>query len=100
MTPIKIKMSPVTPGEFVKGNILPDELSVAGAAHHLGISRQSLYALLNDNKSITAEMAKRFELAFGVDAAILINHQAIYDAWKAEQRASELAESVTPFSYT
>ena len=100
MTPIDIKMSPVTPGEFVKGNILPDELSVADAARHLGISRQSLYALLNDSKSITGEMAKRFELAFGVDASLLINHQARYDAWKADQRSDELAESVTPFSYT
>ena len=88
---------PSTPGEFIRHSVLPEDLSVADAARHLGVSRQSLYALLNDQRGLTPDMAQRFELAFGVAASLLLNHQARYDAWQARHRAPALAESVTPF---
>ena len=99
MTPITVRMTPPTPGTFIKHTALPEEMSVAEAARHLGVSRQSLYALLNDQRSITPEMAKRFELAFGISAAMLINHQAWCDRHAADQREAELAEEVTPFEW-
>ena len=56
--------------------------AVAGA---LGISRQTLYDILNERQPVTAEMAVRFGKLFGNGAAFWLNLQRAHDLAIAER---------------
>jgi addiction module HigA family antidote len=64
-------------GEWLKTEIVtPAGVSVTALAKHLGISRQTLSALLNGNARLSAVMAIRFEKAFGIKAYTLLRMRA------------------------
>ena len=87
---------PVHPGELLKHDVVEAHgLSVAGAAKALAVSRQALSGLLNGRVSISADMATRFEKAFGVDMGLLLRMQASYDIAQARRRADRI--DVRPF---
>jgi addiction module HigA family antidote len=55
-------------------------------ADHLGISRQSLYAILNEERGLTADMAARLGRAFGNNPVFWLNLQSQHDAWHAARK--------------
>ena len=61
-------------------------MSKTAIAAALGISRQTLYDILNEKQPVTAEMAVRFGKLFGNGAGFWINLQRIYDLALAERR--------------
>lgn len=86
-----LKMHPslaVHAGEWLKSEIVePASVSVTDLATHFGVSRQALSTLLNGNASLSADMAIRFEKAFGVRADTLLRMQTTYEL--AQARAHE-----------
>jgi antitoxin HigA-1 len=83
-------------GEWLKEEIVePANVSVTDLAAHFGVSRQALSALLNGNASLSADMAIRFEKAFGVKADTLLRMQTAYDL--AQARAHEKNIKVKKF---
>ena len=98
MTQIKRGMTPTPTGMFVRGMCIPEDLSMTEIAKHLGVSRQSVYALVNGERRLTLDMAKRIELAFGTSAGLMLRQQAMHEQWLADQKAQELAETVIPFT--
>ena len=82
---MKIGMKPPHPGGFIKRSVLPDDLSVTAAAEVLNIGRPALSNLLNENASLSPEMALRIEKAFGVKMDTLLKMQARYDAYAMRQ---------------
>jgi len=68
---IKINMKPSHPGSVILNWILPEGMTITEAAKRLGVSRQSLDALVNERRSVSPEMAKRLELTFGGTARTL-----------------------------
>ena len=82
--------NPVHPGELVKANIDELELSVAQTASALGVTRQQLYNVIGGKSAITAEMAIRFEKAFGGSAAMWLRMQAAYDLAQLRQRKGKI----------
>ena len=79
--------------------ILPDGMSVTEIARRLGVSRQSVDALLNERRGLSAEMAKRIEMTFGGSAKLMMALQQRWDLAQLESRTGELAEQVTPFEW-
>lgn len=78
----------VHPGEWLRAEIVePAGLSVTDLAKHLGVSRQSMSKLFNGHQGLTAEMAIRFEKAFGLKADTLMRMQSAHEL--AEARAHE-----------
>lgn len=70
----------VHPGEWLKAEIVePYGLSVTLAAEKLGVTRQAMSGLLNGRAGLSAEMAIRFEKAFGLSADTLLRMQAAHD---------------------
>ena len=71
---------PVHPGEILREDVLPalgmTKTAVAGA---LGVSRQTLYDIINEKQPVTAEMAVRFGKLFGNGAAFWLNLQRAHD---------------------
>lgn len=83
--------NPPHPGTFVKMEIIEARgLTVTSAAEVLGVTRAALSAFLNGRASLSAEMAIRFEKAFGYPMDILMRMQNYYDIQQARRRASEV----------
>lgn len=77
---------PAHPGELLRDDILPAlRMSKSEIAEALGISRQHLYDILNENKPVSPEIAARLGKAFGDGAGVWLRMQAAYDAWHAER---------------
>ena len=83
--------NPVHPGIFLADELIePLGLTVTQAARALGIARQPLSAVLNGSAAMSADMAVRFEKAFGVSAGLLLRMQAAYALAEARKRAKQL----------
>jgi addiction module HigA family antidote len=78
---------PCHPGEIIREEVLkPLGLTVTDAAKVLRIARPTLSNLLNENASLTAEMALRIEKAFGPKMEHLMRMQLAYDLAQARKR--------------
>lgn len=75
--------SPPHPGQLVRSICEELPLTVTDAARALGVSRQALNNLVNEQAAITPEMAMRLEKAFGSTADMWLSIQAAHDAAKA-----------------
>ena len=68
------------PGELIREDLLPAlGVSKTELARSLGISRQTLYDILNERQPVTAEMAVRFGKLFGNGARFWANMQRAFD---------------------
>ena len=84
--------APAHPGGFLKTEIIePLGLTVTEAAGVLGVTRAALSALLNERAALSAEMAIRFEKAFGVPMETLMRMQANFAIAEARKRAGEIS---------
>lgn len=84
--------APAHPGEILREEVLP-ALGVPKTrlADHLGISRQTLYAILAEERALSADVAARLAKALGNSAAFWLNLQSQHDAWYAA-RSPEVAK--------
>ena len=81
----------VHPGEWLRSEIVePYGLSVTDTAAKLRVTRQAMSALLNGNAGLSAEMAIRFEKAFGIKVDTMLRMQAAYDLAQARMREQEI----------
>jgi antitoxin HigA-1 len=85
----------VHPGVWLREEMVePNHLSVTDLAKHFKVSRQAMSMLLNGRTGLTAEMAIRFEKAFGLQADTLCRMQSAHDLARARAHQSEI--KVTP----
>ena len=81
----------VHPGQWLRAEIVePAGLSVTALAERLHVTRQAASNLLNGNAGLSAEMAIRFEKAFGVRADTLMRMQAAHELAEARTREEEI----------
>src|SRR6267143_1988790 len=82
--------NPPHPGEIIKTLCL-EPLGVTGtqAAEALGVSRNTLSAILNGRAGISPEMAVRLSIAFTTSAESWLNQQTQYDLWHVERHRKE-----------
>jgi addiction module HigA family antidote len=89
-----IKLHPsfaVHTGVWLRTEIVePHGLTVSAAAEKLGVSRQAMSSLLNGRAGISAEMAIRFEKAFGLRADSLLRMQAAHDLAEARRHEKDI----------
>ena len=89
-----IKLHPsfaVHAGVWLRTEIVePHGLTVSAAAEKLGVSRQAMSSLLNGRAGISAEMAIRFEKAFGLRADSLLRMQAAHDLAEARRHEKDI----------
>ena len=81
----------VHPGAWLRAEIVePAGMNVTDLADHLGVSRQSMSKLLNGHQGLSAEMAIRFEKAFGLSAATLLKMQAAHELAGAREPKGQI----------
>ena len=87
-----MKNPPHVGGVIRREVIEPLGLTVTEAAKALGVGRQALSSLLNENEALTSDMALRLENAFGPKMEHLMRMQLAYDL--AQARKEERSISV------
>lgn len=81
----------VHPGEWLRLEIVePAGLNVTQLADHMDVARQSMSKLLNGRQGLSADMAIRFEKAFGLKAETLMRMQAAYELAQARAHEGEI----------
>jgi antitoxin HigA-1 len=85
------------PGEMLREDVLPSlDKSKSEIASLLGISRQTLYDILNEKQPVTPEMALRLGKLCGNGPDLWINMQRAYDLRIAGRKlASEIKKIPT-----
>jgi len=81
----KITRRPTHPGELFRDIVLPElGLSVSEAARQLGVSRQTLHAVMSARSAVTAEMALRLGRFCGNGPGLWMRMQQAFDLWQAQ----------------
>lgn len=79
-------VEPAHPGELLAEIVIPATgKSKTEIARLIGVSRQTLYDILNKKQPVTPAMAVRLGKLFGDGAAVWLRMQAAYDLWHAER---------------
>ncbi|TPG18854.1 addiction module antidote protein, HigA family [Sphingomonas koreensis] len=81
----------VHPGIWLKEEIVaPHGVTIIRLADAFGMSRQAISGLLAGRAALTADMAIRFEKAFGISADTLLTMQTAFDLAKARSHADRI----------
>ncbi len=84
------KRKPIHPGEMLREDFLPDfSLSPAELALALGVSRQTIYELLNEKRAVSPQMALRLAKLFGNRPQFWLQAQQQVDLWLAANEISD-----------
>ena len=87
---------PPHPGVYVKQNVIPNSMSVTEAAKRLGVGRPALSNFLNENSSLSFEMAVRLEQTFGIDRTKLLDIQAQFSRQTETTKPSVVTRTHSP----
>ena len=92
MNTIKRSLPAMHPGEMLREDIIPalgrSKTEIAGL---LGISRQTLYDILDEKQPVTAGMALRLGKLCGNGPTLWLNLQTRFDLEKAEREVDVTA---------
>ena len=81
---------PTHPGEIFGDIVLPElKLSVSEAARQLGVSRQTLHAVMSGRSAVTAEMALRLGRFCGNGPELWLRMQQAFDLWEAQSHLKD-----------
>ena len=82
------KREPTHPGAILREDVLPSlpGMSASAFARRLGVSRQTLRALLSESSGVSAEMALRLGTLLGNGAQLWLDMQTKFDLWQAEAK--------------
>ena len=93
--PLLKGLRPVHPGEILREDVLPAlGRPKAEIARLLGISRQTLYDILNEKQPVTAAMALRIGKMCGNGPEIWLNMQKRYDLKIAERELGDALDAI------
>ena len=88
-------LAPVHPGELLREDVLPATgLSVSAAARALGVTRQTLHAVLAGRQAVTPEMALRLGKLFGNGPDLWLRMQQAHDLWHAQRSLADVIERI------
>lgn len=93
--PLICGLAPMHPGELLREDVLPAlGRPKTEIARLLGISRQTLYDILNEKQPITAQMALRIGKLCGNGPDIWLNLQRTYDLRMAEAELGDALDAI------
>jgi antitoxin HigA-1 len=86
------KRRPSSPGEIlVELYLASHNISIAGFAEAVGVSRKHMSAIANGRAAITADTATRIAMVLGTTAQFWLNLQNASDLYDAQQRLADSA---------
>jgi addiction module HigA family antidote len=86
---------PTHPGTLFREDVLPAlGMSVKECAENLGVSRQSLHAILAERASVTVEMAVRLGKLCGNGPRLWLRMQQAHDLWRVERDLADIVSAI------
>jgi antitoxin HigA-1 len=83
-------LPPMHPGELLREDVLPAlGRPKTEIARLLGVSRQTLYDILEERQPVTPAMALRIGKLCGNGPTLWLNLQRGFDVWKAERELQD-----------
>jgi addiction module HigA family antidote len=88
-------LEPTHPGKLLGGTVLPAlGMSVAAAARAIGVSRQSLHAVIAGSAAVTPAMALRLGKFCGNGPQLWLAMQQAHDLWHAERALKKTLDDI------
>ena len=88
-------LQPAHPGALLREDVLPAlDLTVTDAASRLGVSRQTLHAILAERAAVTPEMAVRLGKLCGDGGRVWLAMQQAHDLWAAERALADVVARI------
>lgn len=79
-------IKPAHPGAILREDVLPETgMSKTAIAGALGVSRQTLHAILAEKTPVTSDMAVRIGKLCGNGPRLWLNMQSAHDLWHSER---------------
>jgi addiction module HigA family antidote len=95
--PLLKGLAPTHPGEVLREDVIPAlELRKTEIARRLGISRQTLYDILDEKQPVTPAMALRLGKFFGNGPEFWLNLQRDYDLRTLEPKMRDALGAIEP----
>lgn len=99
MTEYRVKTPPAWqpshPGALLREDVLPAlRLNVTAAAKALGVSRQTLHAVLAERSAVTPEMAVRLGKLCGDGPDVWLRMQVAHDLWQARRDLAGIVDTI------
>ena len=83
------------PGAILREDVLPElNMSVSAFSRSLGVSRQTLHAVLAERSGISPEMALRLGALLGNGPQLWVDMQTKYDLWEAEAKLHDVLQKM------
>ena len=93
--PLTAGLRPVHPGELLREDVIPAlGRSKAEIARLLGVSRQTLYDLLNEKQPVTANLALRIGKLTGTSGESWLRLQQAHDMKIAERELAPVLDRI------
>ena len=95
----KREIPPTHPGEMLREDFMPDfNLTTAGLAEKLDVSRQTVNELLLKRRAVSPNMALRLSRLFGNTPEFWLNAQQACDLWKAQKEQAREINRIKPLN--
>ena len=86
---------PTHPGAILREDVLPElHMSVSAFSRSLGVSRQTLHAVLAERSGVSPEMALRLGVLLGNGAQLWVDMQTRFDLWQAETKLHDVLQQM------
>ena len=86
---------PTHPGAILREDVLPElNMSVSAFSRSLGVSRQTLHAVLAERSGVSPEMALCLGALLGSGAQLWVDMQTKYDLWQAEAKLHDVLQQM------
>lgn len=93
--PIKMGLKPMHPGELLREEVLPAlKRSKTEIAKMLGVSRQTLYDILDEKQPVTPAMALRLGKLCGNGPNLWLSLQHAFDLFQETKRIGKEVERI------
>jgi antitoxin HigA-1 len=90
---------PITPGRFLREKVLrPEGLTQSDLARSMDVSRLTVNEIINDRRTVTAEMALRLEAVTRVSASMWLNLQRNVDLHRAKVHLADVLPQLSPIT--
>jgi addiction module HigA family antidote len=93
--PIKMGLAPMHPGELLREDVLPAlSRPKTEIAKLLGVSRQTLYDIIDEKQPVTPAMALRLGKLCGNGPELWLNLQTAYDLSVEQKRIGAVIDKI------
>ncbi len=94
---MKNLIQPIHPGEILADELETIGMTAAGLAVEIGVPKNRLYAIVNEQRGMTADTAMRLGVFFGTGPNLWLNLQKAYELDVARQKIGDNLKAIKPY---